>query len=46
MEKREIKNKMVKKFYDRYQIPLALALILLCFEPFVRERKAKLRIKT
>ncbi|MFV1975065.1 MAG: VWA domain-containing protein [Candidatus Scalindua sp.] len=41
MEKREIKSKMVKKYYERYQIPLAVALILLCLEPFVRERKRK-----
>jgi Ca-activated chloride channel family protein len=39
MEKREIKSRMVKKFYERYQIPLAFTLILLCLEPFIRERK-------
>ena len=39
MEKREIKSRMVKKFYERYQIPLIFTLILLCLEPFIRERK-------
>jgi len=39
MEKREVENKMVRKYYERYQIPLAFALLLLCIEPFIRERK-------
>jgi Ca-activated chloride channel family protein len=39
MEKREFENKMVRKFNEHYQIPLALALILLCLEPYIRERK-------
>jgi Ca-activated chloride channel family protein len=39
MEKREVESKMVKKFDERYQIPLALALLLLSIEPFIRERK-------
>jgi len=39
MEKREIKNKMVKRYEERFQIPLLLALILLCVEPFIVERK-------
>lgn len=39
MEKREIENKMVKKYHDRFQIPLLLALLFLCIEPFVRERR-------
>jgi Ca-activated chloride channel family protein len=39
MEKREIENKIVKKFHDRFQIPLMIALLLLCIEPFVRSRK-------
>ncbi len=41
MEKREIESKMVKNYYERYQIPLAVALLLLCIEPFVRERRRK-----
>lgn len=39
MEKREVENKMIRKYYERYQIPLAIALLLLCAEPFIRERK-------
>ena len=39
MEKREVENKMVKKYEERFQIPLAFALLLLCMEPFIRERK-------
>ena len=39
MEKREIENKMVKKYHERFQIPLMFALLLLCIESFVRVRK-------
>lgn len=39
MEKREFESKMVKKFEERYQIPLAAAVLLLCLELFIRERK-------
>jgi len=39
MEKREVENKMIRKYYERYQIPLAIALLLLCIEPYMRERK-------
>ncbi len=39
MEKREIENKMVKKYHERFQIPLMIALVLLCIELFVRRRK-------
>ena len=39
MEKREVENKMIRKYYERYQIPLTIALLLLCIEPFIRERK-------
>jgi Ca-activated chloride channel family protein len=39
MEKREVENKMVKKYNERFQIPLILALLLLCVEPFIQERK-------
>lgn len=39
MEKREVENKMIRKYYERYQIPLAIALLLLCIEPYIRERK-------
>jgi Ca-activated chloride channel family protein len=41
MEKRDIDNKMVKKYRERFQVPLILAMLLLCIEPFVRERKNK-----
>jgi Ca-activated chloride channel family protein len=41
MEKREIENKVVKKYHERFQIPLIIALLLLCIEPFVRVRKVK-----
>ena len=39
MEKREVENKMVKKYEERFQVPLGFALLLLCLEPFVRERR-------
>ncbi len=41
MEKRVIENKMVKKYYERFQIPLFLALLLLCIEPFIQERRER-----
>ena len=48
MEKREIEDKMVKKYKERFQIPLFIALLLLCIEPFIRERKksTELRVKS
>ncbi|MBI5056849.1 MAG: VWA domain-containing protein [Nitrospirae bacterium] len=39
MERRDIENKMVKRYNEKFQIPLALALLLLCIEPFIRERR-------
>jgi Ca-activated chloride channel family protein len=39
IEPREIKNKMVKKYKERFQIPLILALILIGAEPFIKERR-------
>ena len=39
LEKRDIENKMKKKYYDRFQIPLTLALILLLIETCVTTRK-------
>lgn len=41
MEKREIESKNRKRYYERFQIPLALALILLALEPFISERKGQ-----
>ncbi|MFH1768525.1 MAG: VWA domain-containing protein [Candidatus Omnitrophota bacterium] len=39
MEKREIESKLAKQFHERFQIPLALAFILLACELFISERK-------
>jgi Ca-activated chloride channel homolog len=39
MEKRDIEDKMQKKYFERFQIPLALALVLLLFETFMATRK-------
>jgi Ca-activated chloride channel family protein len=45
MEKSDTKDKMVKKYNEKFQIPLAAALLLLCIEMFIRERKKGLRSK-
>jgi Ca-activated chloride channel family protein len=39
MEKREIEDKMQKKYFERFQIPLAAALLVLAIETFVTTRK-------
>jgi len=39
MEKRELKSKLRKRYEDRYQIPLAFAVILLFIEYFISERR-------
>jgi len=39
MEKRELKSAMERRFEDRFQIPLALAVVLLVIEPLVGERR-------
>ncbi|MBL7071387.1 MAG: VWA domain-containing protein [Candidatus Omnitrophica bacterium] len=39
MEKREIKAQMSKFYHERFQIPLAFALILLMAEPFISDKK-------
>lgn len=39
MEKRDIEEKMIKKYKERFQFPLLLALLLLCIEPMISERK-------
>lgn len=39
IEPREIKNKMVKKYKERFQIPLILALIIIGMELFIKERR-------
>lgn len=42
MEKRDIEEKMVKKYKERFQVPLFAGLLLLCIEPFIRERRKTL----
>jgi len=39
MEKRDIKAQQNKLYYERFQIPLVLALILLLIEPFIGDKK-------
>lgn len=39
MEKGEFEGKMRKRYKERFQIPLAIALLLLVFEPFIRGRR-------
>lgn len=39
LEKRDIESKMKKKYYDRFQIPLTLALILLLIETCITTRR-------
>ena len=41
MEKQEIKTTMEKRYYDRFQIPLAIAFILLCGFSIISTRKDK-----
>jgi Ca-activated chloride channel family protein len=38
MEKRELKSAMERRFEERFQFPLLLAVVLLALEPFVGER--------
>jgi Ca-activated chloride channel family protein len=39
MEKQEIKSRMKKQFYERFQLPLVFVLLLLFIEPFIGNRK-------
>ncbi len=39
LEKRDFKSKMEKKYYERFQIPLAISLALLLTETFLNTRK-------
>lgn len=39
LEKREIDEKMEKRYYERFQFPLALALVLLIWDTFTGRRK-------
>jgi Ca-activated chloride channel family protein len=42
MEKRELESKLQKRYEERYQIPAAIALGLLCLEALLGERRRKL----
>lgn len=39
LEKRDIESKMRKRYHERYQYPVALALLLLFIEPLISERR-------
>jgi len=39
MEKKEIKARMAKRYHQRFQLPLAIALILLTIEPLINDKK-------
>ena len=39
MEKRELKSAMERRFEERFQLPLLLALVLIALEPLVGERR-------
>ena len=41
LEKREIESKMQKRFYERFQWPLSVALLLLCVESCLTTRRRK-----
>jgi Ca-activated chloride channel homolog len=43
MEKRELASTLEKRFEQRFQIPLAVALLLLALEPLVGERRSPAR---
>jgi Ca-activated chloride channel family protein len=45
MEKRELKSAMERRFEDRFQIPLAVAVVLLAIEPLVGERRRETRAR-
>jgi Ca-activated chloride channel homolog len=38
MDKKEFKSSREKRLLERFQLPLVLALLLLCFEPFISKR--------
>ena len=40
MEKRELATTLERRFEHRYQLPLAVALVLLVLEPLLGERRA------
>jgi len=41
IKKKEFKEKMIRRFEERFQIPLAICLLLLLIEPFISERKKR-----
>ncbi len=41
MEKKELESKLQKRYEERYQIPVAIALGLLCLEVFLSERRRR-----
>ncbi|MFH1867788.1 MAG: VWA domain-containing protein [Candidatus Omnitrophota bacterium] len=41
MEKRDIKAQMSKLYHERFQIPLAIALLLLLIQPLISDRKRR-----
>ncbi len=41
IKKKEFKEKMIRRFEERFQIPLAICLLLLLLEPFISERKKR-----
>jgi Ca-activated chloride channel family protein len=45
MEKREIEHRMTRRYEERFHIPLALGLLLLCLEPFVSDRNKNMKIR-
>jgi Ca-activated chloride channel family protein len=45
MEKRELASTLEKRFEHRFQVPLAMALLLLAAEPLVGERRAPARAR-
>jgi len=42
MEKQEIKSRMKKQFYERFQIPIIFVLLLLLIEPFIGNKKSRM----
>lgn len=45
LEKRELASTLERRFEHRFQIPLALAAVLLAFEPLVGERRLPARVR-
>lgn len=45
MDKEQENERMVKKYHERFEFPLVAALILLCLEPLIRERR-EVRVKS